>query len=200
MSLFRIWYDLAVETKSVKAPHVMTMATVNSKGHPSARVLALGSFSEGGFKFSTNYRSPKAQDLEATPYAALVFYWVELGRSVRIEGHVQKVSEEESNESFQNFPRAVKIVAAASENQSAPQESLEQVAAVAQALDKKYKGSSNIERPSFWGGYIVIPERMEFYEERDSMLSDRLVFARDANGQGTWLDGENGWVYQKLQP
>nr|CAB3264987.1 pyridoxine-5'-phosphate oxidase-like [Phallusia mammillata] len=199
IALFNIWYDLAKSTKTIKEPYAMTLATVNNNGRPTARIVALESVGENGFKFSTNYKSPKAQDLISTPFAALVFYWPELGCSIRIEGDVEKLSEEESNKMFSGFPRTIQLVAFASVNQSAPLESLNQISQLVQNVDKKYH-NMKIECPNHWGGYVVVPDRIEFYETGTSHVSKRTVFVKETNDCGTWTKGEKGWFYQKLQP
>nr|CAB3264984.1 pyridoxine-5'-phosphate oxidase-like [Phallusia mammillata] len=196
---FTKWYDLATKTETIKEPFAMTLATINSSGHPSARMVALEGFSEDGFKFNTNLNSVKAQQLASTPYAALVFYWGDLGASVRIEGCVKKYSEEENIQSFSGLPRPIQVLAHASTHQSSPLDSMDKLTSLVQSIDQKNK-EHELSRPDYWGGYFVVPDRIEFYKLNDLHIADRTLFVRKESGPGPWMQGENGWVYQKLQP
>ena len=185
---FRAWFEEALAA-NLHEPNAMTLATATPDGRPSARVVLLKGFDERGFVFYTNYKGRKARELEANPYAALGFYWGELERQVRIEGRVNRLSEEESDAYSASRPRGSRLGAWASE-QSRPVESREVLEARLRALEKEYEGR-DIPRPPFWGGYRVEPEAVEFWQGRENRLHDRLVYRRL---------GDGGWEIERLQP
>ena len=185
---FRAWFEKALAA-NLHEPNAMTLATATPDGRPSARVVLLKGFDERGFVFYTNYEGRKARELEANPYAALGFYWGELERQVRIEGRVNRFSEEESDAYYASRPRGSRLGAWASE-QSRPVESREVLEARLRALEKEYEGR-DIPRPPFWGGYRVEPEAVEFWQGRENRLHDRLVYRRL---------GDGGWEIERLQP
>ena len=185
---FRAWFE-EVLAANLHEPNAMTLATATPDGRPSARVVLLKGFDERGFVFYTNYKGRKARELEANPYAALGFYWGELERQVRIEGRVNRLSEEESDAYYASRPRGSRLGAWASE-QSRPVESREVLEARLRALEKEYEGR-DIPRPPFWGGYRVEPEAVEFWQGRENRLHDRLVYRRL---------GDGGWEIERLQP
>jgi pyridoxamine 5'-phosphate oxidase len=188
IDLFRRWYDAAVKSGS-RLPDAMTLATAARDGRPSARVVLLKQFDNDGFVFYTNYNSSKAKELEENPRAALVMYWTVLDRQVRVEGSVARVSAAESDEYFQTRPRESQIGALAS-----PQS---EVVASRDVLEKKYAelvelyDGRKIERPDHWGGYILKPERIEFWQNRNGRLHDRILYQRDSTGS---------WSIQRLAP
>jgi pyridoxamine 5'-phosphate oxidase len=185
---FAVWFEQAVEAQLLE-PNAMTLATATPEGKPSARIVLLKGFDQRGFVFYTNYHSHKGRELTANNWAALVFWWGELERQVRIEGRVEKVSSQESDAYFQSRPANSQLGAWAS-NQS-------QVIPTRQVLDRKladlaeqYREQS-IPRPPHWGGFRVIPETIEFWQGRPNRLHDRLRYS---------LQTEGVWTVERLSP
>lgn len=184
---FKLWFDDAVAS-GMKLPEAMTLATVTPDGTPSARIVLLKSVGTDGFVFYTNYRSAKARDLEANPTAALVFYWSQFDRQVRVEGVVERVSTEESREYFKTRPRESQIGAWASP-QSDVIENRETLDARVAELERLYR-DREVECPEHWGGYRVKPTRIEFWKGRLGRLHDRIVYER----------GGANWKINRLAP
>jgi pyridoxamine 5'-phosphate oxidase len=184
---FQMWFNDAIAAK-LPLPEAMTLATATPDGRPSARMVLLKQVDHEGFVFYTNYRSAKAEQLDANPYAALVFYWAQLDRQVRVEGSVVKTSTQESSEYFNTRPRESQIGAWASDQSQAilSREVLEQRA---QELETIYR-DRQVERPEHWGGYRVRPERIEFWKSRIGRLHDRIRYQRSATG----------WTITRLAP
>ena len=176
---FQIWFNDAFAAR-LPLPEAMTLATATPDGKPSARMVLLKQVDHDGFVFFTNYRSAKAEQLDANPYAALVFYWAKLDRQVRVEGSVVKTSAQESCDYFKTRPRESQIGAWASSQSQAisSREVLEQRARELEALylDRE------VDCPEFWGGYRLKPERIEFWKSRVGRLHDRILYQRDATG------------------
>lgn len=184
---FRNWLNEALDSE-VTEPNAMTLSTVDTDNKPHSRIMLLKGVDDDGFTFFTNYASNKGRELEANPYASLCFLWLELERQVRVDGVVQKISEEESEEYFQQRPYNSQLGALAS-NQSEVVESREY-------LEKKIKDLENtypigkVPKPETWGGYKLIPEVIEFWQGRRSRLHDRILFER-VNGD---------WDIKRLSP
>jgi len=176
---FKLWFDDAVAS-GMKLPEAMTLATATPGGTPSARVVLLKSVDADGFVFYTNYRSDKARDLEANPTAALVFYWSQFDRQVRVQGRVERVTAEESQAYFNTRPRESQIGAWASP-QSEVIENRETLEARVAALEQLYC-DREIDCPEHWGGYRVKPTRIEFWKGRLGRLHDRIVYERAGEG------------------
>lgn len=156
---FQVWFDQALAAQ-LPEPNAMTVATATQSGIPSARIVLLKNFDQRGFVFYTNYHSHKGQELTANPQAALVFWWAELERQVRIEGRVEKVSDQESDEYFHSRPFNSRLGAWASD-QSQVIENREVLELRWQELKTKYE-NSDLPRPPHWGGFRVIPSAIEF--------------------------------------
>ena len=184
---FRRWFAEALAA-DLHEPNAMTVATATRDGRPSARVVLLKGFDDRGFVFYTNYEGRKGRELEENPRAALLFYWGELERQVRVEGTVSRVPEGESDAYYASRPRGSRLGAIASE-QSRTIRSREVLKERLRALEAEYEGRE-VPRPAFWGGYRVEPEVIEFWQGRENRLHDRLVYSR----------GGGGWRMERLQP
>ncbi|MEM7372500.1 MAG: pyridoxamine 5'-phosphate oxidase [Bacteroidota bacterium] len=172
---FEAWFEEAVQTVQHE-PNAMSLATV-SEGRPSVRIVLLKGFDERGFLFYSNYHSKKGQDIEGNPQVALTFWWPELARQLRIEGIASQLSTEESNHYFQQRGRGSRIGAWASP-QSQIIRNREELEKNVEGVTKRFEGQEVFPCPPHWGGYLVQPEKMEFWQGRSSRLHDRLVYEK----------------------
>jgi pyridoxamine 5'-phosphate oxidase len=184
---FRRWFDAALGA-GLHEPNAMTVATATLEGRPSARVVLLKGVDGRGFVFYTNYEGRKGRELEENPRAALLFYWGELERQVRIEGTVSRVPETESDAYYASRPRGSRLGAWASE-QSRTVGGREVLEDRISDLGAEYEGRE-VPRPPFWGGYRVEPEVVEFWQGRENRLHDRILYR--------WEGGR--WEIERLQP
>jgi pyridoxamine 5'-phosphate oxidase len=173
---FQEWFEEAREA-GVEVPEVMTLATADAEGRPSARMLLLKGADERGFTFFTGYESRKGRELEANPRAALVFYWRPLGRQVRVEGTVRRLSAAESDAYWATRPPRSRAAAAAS-RQSEPVASREELEA---AFERLLPGD-DVARPGRWGGYVLEPDAIELWQHRDDRLHERHRYTRAREG------------------
>ncbi|MFC3196288.1 pyridoxamine 5'-phosphate oxidase [Parapedobacter deserti] len=180
LAQFRKWFDEAVE-KKVMEPNAMTLSTVSADGRPSSRIVLLKHFDDVSFGFFTNYESKKGEELRINPNAALLFFWPELQRQVRVVGRVEKMPEALSDTYFQSRPKGSQLGAVASP-QSREIEGRWVLEAQLAKLESEYKDTTPVPRPSHWGGYFLIPDLLEFWQGRASRLHDRLVYNRQATG------------------
>ncbi len=186
---FAAWYDGAVAA-GVPEPEAMTLSTATPDGRPSARIVLLRGFDAAGFCFFTNYGGRKGRELTANPHAALTFHWAILEQQVRIEGRVERTTAAESDEYFQTRPATSRIGA-----WSSPQSEVIPDRAALEALFARFSAEhpnpEAIPRPPNWGGFRLVPERIEFWQGRPSRLHDRLCFRRSSGG---------AWILERLAP
>eukprot|EP00915_Cephaloidophora_sp_WS-2016_P006175 GHVH01008146.1.p1 GENE.GHVH01008146.1~~GHVH01008146.1.p1 ORF type:complete len:239 (-),score=29.88 GHVH01008146.1:568-1284(-) len=187
-TLFREWLQTACDL-GILEPNACALATVNAHGRPSNRFVLLKEVDGTGFVWFTNYGSKKGRDLQVNNQAAMTFWWGPLEKSVRIEGIVERISGSQSDEYFAKRPRGAQLGALAS-HQSAPIDSQEALTVQFEDASSKFEGQCVIERPAFWGGYRLVPDRMEFWKGRRSRLHDRIEFS--------FARGE--WTSRRLQP
>jgi len=184
---FGLWFEQALKVDPAEA-NAMSLATVNADGRPSNRIVLIKDFDQRGFCWFTNYDSAKGQDLISNPFAALLFFWQALERQVRIEGRIEKISAAENDAYFHSRPLGSRQSANAS-HQSQPIANREQLEQQLAAVVEKY--GDQPPRPEHWGGYRLIPERIEFWQGRSSRLHDRIVYTRHIDGS---------WKISRLQP
>jgi pyridoxamine 5'-phosphate oxidase len=187
MTQFARWFAEALKAEVPEA-NAMSLATVAANGRPSSRIVLIKDFDQRGFSWFTNYASRKGHELQDNHYAALLFYWIELERQVRIEGKVERISAAESDAYFNSRPLKSRIGAIA----SAQSEAISSRA----ALETRYaeieaQYGEHPPRPAHWGGYRLKPDYIEFWQGRSSRLHDRIVFALQADGS---------WLRYRLQP
>lgn len=188
-ALFRQWFQEAVQAEQAPVePNAMTLATVDEQGRPHCRVLLLKALDERGFTFFTNYDSDKGAQLAHSPFAAMTFFWPGLERQVRIEGQVEKVSAEESDAYFHVRPLGSRLGAWASPQSRVIRDRAELERLLAETEQRFLEQAPHC--PPHWGGYRLVPERMEFWQGRPSRLHDRLDYR---------LTG-GSWVRQRLAP
>ncbi len=183
---FQKWFDEALQSEALE-PNAMNLATVSSDGKPSARIILLKGLEEGAFLFYTNYDSQKGKELADNPFAALTFFWPELERQVRVTGIVEKVSEETSEKYFHSRPRKSQLGAWASK-QSTVVKKRDIITDFLQKYITEF--AQEVPKPSYWGGYQLVPDAIEFWQGRPSRLHDRIRYTRN----------QEKWVIERLAP
>ncbi len=184
---FGKWFEEALAAQ-VNEPNAMSVATVDGDGKPTSRIVLIKQYDARGFTWYTNYESQKGRQLGANPHAALLFFWSELERQVRIEGRVERTSAAESDKYFYSRPLKSQVAAVAS-HQSEPIANREQMEANYEAVAAATGEQPT--RPDYWGGFRLVPERVEFWQGRRSRFHDRIVFIKQADGS---------WIKERLQP
>lgn len=202
IKLFEAWFNLAKESGTVYEPNAFCICTASKDGQPSARMVLLKGFGDDGFRFFTHYTSQKGRNIAENPKVSMLFYWDSFNRQVRVEGKAQRLPEHLSDEYFKKRPQSSQIGAAISD-QCSLIESRE-------ALMKKYDdlkaelGEQVPARPKTWGGYLVVPERFEFWQGNTNRVHDRIMFRRPVGEEN--VDGrlsrkaENGWIMERMLP
>lgn len=185
---FERWFEEARNSQLLE-PNAMILATADAEGRPAARTVLLKDFSAEGFTFFTNYESRKGQEMAANPKVCLLFMWLELQRQIRIEGTIEKISEAASEAYFQSRPRESQVGAWASP-QSRPIAHREELEQNEKAAEARFAGLDVLPKPPHWGGYLVRPLEMEFWQGRMSRLHDRITY--------TLVDGQ--WRIGRLAP
>ncbi|WP_247236414.1 pyridoxamine 5'-phosphate oxidase [Telluribacter sp. SYSU D00476] len=185
---FKKWFDEALLAQ-VPETNAMHLSTVGHDNRPNGRIVLLKGLDNTGFVFYTNYQSQKGQDLLVNPYASITFFWKELERQVRVEGVVEKVSDQESDEYFAIRPRGSQIGAWVS-NQSVVIRDRQELADKQAFYEKQFEGKQ-VPRPPHWGGYRLIPHQIEFWQGRPSRLHDRIRYRSVENGS---------WIIERLSP
>lgn len=188
LTQFSAWFGEALEVET-REPNAMTLATVDGEGRPAARIVLLKGVDERGFSFYTNHESRKGEELAANPNATLVFHWMSLERQVRVDGTASKLDHEEASAYFAQRPRGSRLGAWASPQSRmiASREVLQERLA---EVEKRF-GDRDVPCPSNWGGYVVTPRRVEFWQGRPSRLHDRVVYDLADNGK---------WTVSRLAP
>ena len=199
---FKAWFETASNHEAIYEANAMCLSTATADGKPSARMVLLKKYGPEGFTFFTNYTSRKAQELDSNPRAALVFFWEPMKRSVRVEGTVARVEEEESLAYFKSRPISSQIGACVS-NQSQVIQDRSVLTEREAELQAKYEDGSDIPKPD-WGGYRVVPEVVEFWQGQSTRIHDRIRFRTRTEDEtldpAISVEGENGWIIERLAP
>ena len=188
ISQFAKWFAEALDGELYE-PNAMTLATATHDGKPSARILLLKGFDKTGFTFYTNYLRRKGKEISKNPAASMVFFWAELERQVRIEGTIEKVSKEESEKYFHSRPKESQVGAIASQ-QSQELKGREPLENSWNELLEKF-ADKEVPKPAYWGGYVLKPQVVEFWQGRPGRLHDRIVYKRS---------DKNSWKIVRLAP
>jgi len=192
---FRTWFDEALDA-DVNEPNAMTLATAGADGTPSARIVLLKGLDDRGFQFYSNYESQKGTELSQNPHAGLVFWWAPLERQVRVEGRVDRLPDDESTEYFHSRPRGSQLGAWASPQSQVVDDRAELEENLA-AVEAEYGDDAPVPRPPHWGGYVVRPTQIEFWQGRPNRLHDRLRYRRpNADAAADAAD----WTLDRLAP
>uniref|UniRef100_T1J8D0 pyridoxal 5'-phosphate synthase n=1 Tax=Strigamia maritima TaxID=126957 RepID=T1J8D0_STRMM len=201
---FQNWFDVARQNREILEPNAVCLATAAQNGWPSCRMVLLKAFGKDGFTFFTNYDSRKGRELAENPFAALTFFWAPLHRQVRIEGAVRKVSDVESIRYFNSRPRDSQIAAVASAQSSRINGKAELEREFSLLSEKYSVESAIIPKPENWGGYLVVPEKIEFWQGQKNRMHDRIRFRKptpsDVIDNKFIHAGDDGWIFERLSP
>lgn len=189
MVLFQIWFDELEASESVEEPNAMTVSTIGLDGFPKSRVVLLKKFSERGFVFYSNYQSEKGKAIATNPHICISFFWPNLERQVIIKGQAEKLPDQESGNYFNTRPKGSQLGALVSD-QSSVIPSRDYLENKLEELEEEYK-NKEIKRPNHWGGYLVKPESIEFWQGRPNRLHDRILYI---------LKKESNWKRERLAP
>lgn len=202
IKLFETWFQMAKESGTIYEPNAFCICTASKSGQPSARMVLLKGFDQDGFRFFTHYSSQKGRDIAENPKVSMLFYWDSFNRQVRVEGTAKKLPEQVGEDYFKRRPQSSQIGAAISD-QCSLIESRE-------ALMKRYDdlkaelGEAPPPKPTTWGGYIIIPERFEFWQGNTNRVHDRIMFRRAKSDENIdeklTREAENGWVMERMLP
>lgn len=202
IKLFEAWFNMVKESKTVYEPNAFCICTASKDGQPSSRMVLLKGFGDDGFRFFTHYSSQKGQNIAENPKVAMLFYWDSFNRQVRVEGRAQKLPEQVGEDYFKRRPQSSQIGAAISD-QSSLIESRD-------ALMKKYDslkeqlGDSPPPKPATWGGYLVVPDRFEFWQGNTNRVHDRIIFRRTYEGEKInehlTKEVDNKWFMERMLP
>ncbi|XP_037664476.1 pyridoxine-5'-phosphate oxidase [Choloepus didactylus] len=202
MKQFSVWFEEAAQCPDIGEANAMCLATCTRDGKPSARMLLLKGFGKDGFRFFTNFESRKGKELDSNPFASLVFYWEPLNRQVRVEGPVNKLPEEEAERYFHSRPKSSQIGAAVSQ-QSSVIPNREYLRKKNEELVRLYQ-EQEVPKPKSWGGYILCPQVIEFWQGQTNRLHDRIVFRKglpeDSPLGPMTHHGDADWLYERLAP
>lgn len=186
---FKAWFSEA-KAAGLREPNAMALATATPDGKPSNRIVLLKELNEEGFVFYTSYQSRKGGEFEANPFCALVFLWAELERQVRVEGRATKVTRDKTERYFRTRPKGSRLGALVS-NQSQVLPGRQPLTDKLEELEACYVGTDDVPAPDYWGGYCVVPDRIEFWQGRTNRLHDRLLYSRR---------GGTDWQIERLSP
>ncbi|KAH9524610.1 hypothetical protein Btru_027328 [Bulinus truncatus] len=201
---FEAWFNEAKNTDGILEANAMSIATATKDGKPSVRMVLMKGIDKTGIVFFTNFLSQKAKELAENPFCSVLFYWEPLKRQIRVEGCVEKVSDEESTNYFHSRPRDSQIGACVSQ-QSQVTSSRKVIDERNEELQEKFSDPNVlVPKPDYWGGYRIIPNKFEFWQGQSNRLHDRIVFRKLKNGEfldpAVTHEGIDGWVYERLMP
>jgi len=200
---FKSWFEEASKHSGIYEANAMCLSTATKDGFPSSRMVLLKKYGPEGFTFFTNYTSRKAQELDSNPRAALVFYWEPLQKSVRVEGDVLKIGEEESLAYFRSRPISSQIGACVSNQSKVIKDRKILTDKETELLEKYGEGKEDVPKPD-WGGYRVVPKMVEFWQGQSTRIHDRIRFRRKDDEENIDPDltviGDQGWLIERLAP
>ncbi|CAF1018827.1 unnamed protein product [Brachionus calyciflorus] len=199
---FDEWFQLARKNPGIKEPNAMCLSTATREGKPSSRMVLLKDFTDAGFSFFTNYASRKGEELAQNPQASLCFYWDVMSRQIRIDGKVVKIEREKSHEYFSKRPLKSRISAYISDQSKVIKDKQYLIDLQQQAM-REFEPTQTVPTPENWGGYLLLPEEIEFWQGNDIRLHDRLRFRKLKEGEqlGEFaIQAENGWIIERLVP